>query len=108
MDYNRIVRPSTKVFAIVFAALYAVSFVLWWLDQSLVAGILVSAMLVIPPAILAWFILSLVLFIRAKKRGDDDLPALKHRMKTAVILLIFLAIMIALLFAFFACAISHM
>ena len=44
----------------------------------------------------------------AKKRGDDDLPALKHRLKTSVILLIFLGIMIALLFAFFACAISHM
>ena len=108
MDQNRIVRPSTKTFTIIFAALYAVSFVLWWLDQGLVAGILVSAMLVIPPAILTWFVLSLVLYIRAKKRGNDDLPALKHRLKTSVILLIFLAVMIALLFAFFACAISHM
>ena len=71
-------------------------------------GLLIATALLLPVAIPTWFILSLVLFLRAKKRGDDDLPALKHRLKTSVVLLIFLAVMIALLFAFFACAISHM
>ncbi len=108
MDQNRIVRPSTKVFAIVFAALYAVITVVGTVGYSIWNGLLIATALLLPLAILTWFILSLVLFLRAKKRGDDDLPALKHRLKTSVILMIFLVIMTALLFAFFACAISHM
>ena len=108
MEQNRIIRLSTKVFAIVFAVLYAVITVVGTVGYSVWNGLLIATALILPTAIPTWFILSLVLFFRAKKRGDDDLPALKHRLKTSVILLIFLGIMIALLFAFFACAISHM
>ena len=108
MDANRIVRTSTKIFAIIFAVLYAAITVVGTVGYSIWNGLFNATALLLPVAILTWFILSLVLFLRAKKRGDDDLPALKHRLKTSVVLMIFLAIMIALLFAFFACAISHM
>ena len=108
MEQNRIIRLSTKIFAIVFAVLYAAITVVGTVGYSIWNGLLIATALLLPVAIPTWFILSLVLFLRAKKRGNDDLPALKHRLKTSVILLIFLAIMIALLFAFFACAISHM
>lgn len=108
MSYNRIVRTSTKIFAIVFAVLYAAITVVGTVWYNIWNGLFNATALTLPTAIPTWFVLSLVLFLRAKKRGDDDLPALKHRLKTSVALLIFLAIMIALLFAFFACAISHM
>ena len=108
MDQNRIVRTSTKIFAIVFAVLYTAIIVVGTVGYSIWNGLLIATALILPTAIPTWFILSLILFLRAKRRGDDDLPALKHRLKTSVILLIFLGIMIALLFAFFACAISHM
>lgn len=108
MDQNRIIRRSTKIFAIIFAVLYTAITVVGSIGYSIWNGLLIATALLLPTAIPTWFILSLVLFFRAQKRGDDDLPALKHRLKTSVILLIFLGIMIALLFAFFACAISHM
>ena len=108
MDQNRIICPSTKMFAIVFAVLYTVITAVGTVGYSIWNGLLIATALILPSAIPTWFILSLILFLRAKKRSDDDLPALKHRLKTSVILLIFLGIMIALLFAFFACAISHM
>ena len=108
MEQNRIIRLSTKVFTIVFAVLYAAITVVGTIGYSIWNGLLIATALLLPVAIPTWFVLSLILFLRAKKRGDDDLPALKHRLKTSVILLIFLGIMIALLFAFFACAISHM
>ena len=108
MEQNRIIRLSTKVFAIIFAVLYTVITVMGTVGYSVWNGLLIATALILPVAIPTWFVLSLILFLRAKKRGDDDLPALKHRLKTSVVLLIFLAIMIALLFAFFACAISHM
>ena len=108
MYQNRIIRPSTKIFAIVFAVLYAAITVVGTVWYSIWNGLFNATALLLPLAIPAWFILSLVLFLRAKKRGDDDLPELKHRLKTAVVLLIFLAVMIALLMIFFACAISHM
>ncbi len=108
MDQNRIVRPSTKIFAMIFAVLYAGITVAGTVGYSIWNGLLIATALLLPVAILTWFVLSLILFLRAKKRGEDDLPALKHRLKTSVVLLIFLVITIALLFAFFACAISHM
>lgn len=108
MDQNRIVRTSTKIFAIVFAVLYAVITVVGTVGDSIWNGLFIATALLLPVAIPTWFILSLVLYLRAKKRGDDDLPALKHRLKIAISLLIFLAILIALLMVFFSCAISHM
>lgn len=108
MDANRIVRPSTKVFAAVFICLYTVIAFLWTLHINLISGLVWGAAFTLPVADLAWFVLSLILYLRAKKRGDEDLLDLKHRLRTAVILLIFLAVMIALLIAFFAYAISHM
>ena len=108
MEQNRIIRLSTKIFAIVFSVLYAAITVVGTVGYSIWNGLLIATALLLPVAIPTWFVLSLILYLRAKKRGDDDLPALKHRMRTAAILLIFLAVIIALLVAFFAYAISHM
>ena len=108
MEQNRIFRRSTKIFAIIFTVLYAAITVVGTIGYSIWYGLLIATALLLPVAIPTWFVLSLILYLRARKRGDDDLPALKHRLKTSVILLIFLAVTIALLFAFFACAISHM
>ena len=108
MDANRLVRPSTKIFTAVCIGLYTVIAFLWTLQISLAAGLAWAAVFTLPVADVAWFILSLVLYLRAKKRGDEDCLDLKHRLKISVILLIFLAVMIALLIAFFAYAISHM
>ena len=108
MDANRLVRPSTKIFAAVWIGLYTVIAFLWTLNISLTAGLVWAAVFTLPVADVAWFILSLVLYLRAKKRGDEDYFDLKHRLKISVFLLIFLAVMTALLIAFFAYAISHM
>ena len=108
MYQNRIVRLSTKIFAGIFAVLFAAITVVGTVWYSIWNGLFNATALLLLLAIPTWFILSLVLFLRAKKRGDDDLPELKHRLRTSVILLIFLAVMIALLMIFFACAISHM
>ena len=108
MEQNRVIRLSTKIFAAVFIVAYTVIAFLWTLNISFIAGLVWAAVFTLPAADVIWFILSLILYLRAKKRGNDDLPALKHRLKTSVILLIFLAVMIVLLIAFFAYAISHM
>lgn len=108
MSIAPVIRRSTSVFATVFISAYVAIAFVWMLEINLVSGLVWSAAITLPVADLAWFVLSLVLYFRAKKRGDGDLPALKHRLRTSVILLIFLAAMIALLIAFFAYAISHM
>ncbi len=108
MNRTPLVRKSTSVFIAVTVGAYAALVLLWTVTIDLITGLFLGVCVIIPAAILAWFILSLVLYHRAKKRGDDDLPQLRHRMKTAVILLIFLAVMIAALIGFFAFAIHHM
>jgi hypothetical protein len=108
MDNHRIIRKSTAVFATVFITIYVVIAFIWTLNINLVSGLVWSAAFTLPLADLTWFALSLVLYLRAKKRGDDDLPEMKARLKTSVILLAFLVVMIALLIAFFAYAIGHM
>ncbi len=108
MNRTPIIRPSSKVFAAVFITVYAVIAFVWTLEINLVSGLVWSAAITLPIADLTWFILSLVLYLRAKKQGDDDLPEMKVRLRTSVILMVFLIVMIALLIAFFAYAISHM
>ena len=108
MDNHRIIRKSTAIFATVFMVIYVVIAFIWTLEINLVSGLVWSAAFTLPIADLAWFILSLVLYLRAKKKGDSDLLEMKARLRTAVILLAFLVLMIALLIAFFAYAISHM
>lgn len=108
MDPDRIIRRSTSVFLAATVGVYAILAFIWTLTADLTTGLIFSAFVTIPAAILGWSILSLVLYLRAKKRGDNDLPDLRSRMRVATGLLIFLAVMIALLIAFFSCAISHM
>ena len=108
MNRPPIVRKSTTVFLAVTVGVFAALALLWTIIVDLTTGLFLAVCVIFPAGILAWFILSLVLYLRAKKQGDDDLPALRHRMKTALILLIFLAAMIVALICFFAYAIGHM
>lgn len=108
MDPYRIMRKSTSVFLAAILGAYAALALFWTVTVGLAAGLLLGACVVLPAAVLAWFILSLVLYLRAKKQGGDELLALKSRMRVATALLVFLIVLIALLVWFFAMAISHM
>ena len=101
-------RTSTTVFAAVVGGVFAVITLIWTIVYSLTAGLVFASALTLPPAVLGWFILSLVLYLVGKKRGDADLPALKSRLSVASGLLVFLLIVIAALVVFFAMAIMYM
>ena len=108
MNPNRLIRKSTSIFfAVILGAFLALALYMT-IASSLAWGLIFSTLVVFPGAVLGWFVLSLVLYLRAKKRQSDDLPDLKARMQTAIGLLVFLAVMIGLLIGFFAMAISHM
>ena len=108
MNPNRLIRKSTSIFIIVILGAFLALALYMTIASSLAWGLIFSTLVVFPGAVLGWFVLSLVLYLRAKKRQSDDLPDLKARMKTAIGLLVFLAVMIGLLIGFFAMAISHM
>ena len=99
---------STPIFISAVCTLFAVLTLVWTLMVDLTTGLFLAVFVTIPTAILGWFILSLILYLRGKRRGDEKVPALKSRLTVATVLLVFLAVMIALLFGFFALAISHM
>lgn len=108
MYQNKVTRQSTHIFVAVAVGVFVLLSLIWTIAVDLTTGLALGAFVTIPAAIVGWFILSLVLYLRAKKRGDDDLIALKSRLTAATVLLVFLVAMIALLIGFFAMAISHM
>lgn len=108
MYQNKVTRQSTHIFVAVAVGVFVLLSLIWTIAVDLTTGLVLGAFVTIPAAIVGWFILSLVLYLRAKKRGDDDLTALKSRLTAATVLLVFLVAMIALLIGFFAMAISHM
>ena len=101
-------RTSTTVFAAVVGLVFSVITLIWTIVYNLISGLVFATVLPLPPAVLGWFILSLVLYLVGKKRGDADLPALKSRLSVASGLLVFLLIVIAALVVFFAMAIMYM
>ena len=101
-------RTSTTVFAAVVGGVFAVITLIWTIVYSLTAGLVFASALTLPPAVLGWFILSLVLYLVGKKRGGEDVPALKSRLTVAAGLLVFLLAVIAVLVVFFAMAIMYM
>ena len=108
MYQNRITRRSTPIFAAAAVGLFVILGLVWTVAVDLTTGLFLAAIVTIPASVTGWFILSLVLYHRAKKHGDADLPALTHRLHVATGLFVFLLAMVALLFAFFAMAIGHM
>ena len=108
MNTNRVIRKSTVVFFAVVAAVFTALTLYGSIGVDLTTGIFLGGCVTIPTAILGWLVLSLVLYLRAKKQSSDDLPALKSRLQVAIALLVFLAIVIAALIGCFALAISHM
>lgn len=108
MYQNKVIRRSTHIFVAATVGVFVLLSLIWTIAVDLTTGLTLGAFVTIPAAIVGWFILSLVLYLRAKKRGDDDLIALKSRLTAATVLLVFLVAMIALLIGFFAMAISHM
>ena len=96
------------VFLAAILGAYAALALFWTVTVGLAEGLLLGACVVLPAAVLAWFILSLVLYLRAKKQGGAASVELRSRMRVATALLVFLIVLIALLVWFFAMAISHM
>ena len=99
---------STKIFLLAALILFLVQSVLWCFAAGLPANLLMACLGTLPPAILGWFILSLVLYLRAQKQASPDLPALKSRLTVATVLLGFLIAIITALVAIFAMAIAFM
>jgi hypothetical protein len=99
---------STKIFLQAALALFLVQSVLWIFAASLPANFLMACLGTLPPAVIGWFILSLVLYLRAQKQVSPDLPALKSRLIVASVLLGFLIAVVTALVAVFAMAIAFM
>ena len=78
------------------------------LGIDLAEALILPCILTIPAAIIGWFILSLVLYLRAQKQVSPDLPALKSRLTVASVLLGFLIAVVTALVAVFAMAIAFM
>ncbi len=108
MKKNRIMRPSTKIFGIVFAALLVIMSSIMVFFAGFEAAFFLSILFLIPAAITVWFILSVSLYVGAKKRKDEDLPSLKLRFIVASVLLALMVVLTTLLIGLFAMAIMFM
>ena len=108
MKKNRIMRPSTKNFVIVFAALFVILSSIMVFFAGVEAAFFLSILFLIPAAITVWFILSVSLYVDAKKREDEDLPSLKLRLIVASALFAATVLLSVLLVGFFAMAIMFM
>ena len=108
MYQNKVTRRSTHIFVAATVGIFVLLSLIWTIHIDLVTGLFLGVMVTIPTAILGWFILSLVLYLLAKKQEGDDVTALKSRLNVAGILLAFLVAVIAALFGFFAMAIHYM
>lgn len=108
MKQPGIISRSTSIFASVIVGLFIAVAFIQTVVTDLTTGLFTGAVVTIPAAVIGWFVLSLVLYCRAKKRGDIDLPERKSRMKVATALLLFLVAVILALIVFFAMAVSHM
>lgn len=75
---------------------------------NLAEALILPCILTIPAAIIGWFVLSFILYRRAKQCEDASLPALKTRLTVARILLGFLIAIIIALVAVFSMAIAFM
>ena len=108
MYQNKINRKSTSVFLYAVVGLFVALSLLWTIAEDLTTGLVLGMLVTIPSAIVAWFVLSLVLYLRAKKAGSPDLPSLSSRLTVASILLAFLIAVIVVLMVLFAMAIKYM
>lgn len=108
MNQYKITLLSTRIFTAVTVGLFALLAIIWTVAVDLTTALALATFVTLPAAIVGWFVLSLVLYRRSKRLGDKETPALKARLRTATVLLVFLAVVCALLVAFFAMAIGHM
>lgn len=105
---NKGIRKSTSIFFAVTVGFFIALSLMWTITVDLITGLVLGVFVTVPAAILGWFVLSLVLYLRSKRRDDADLPALTSRLTVAGILLVFLVGTTVALIGFFAMAISHM
>ena len=108
MKSNRLMRKSTAVFAAVVALSFVALSIAMMFSVSIPFVFAVAALYLLPPAITAWYILSLVLDRRAFHRESAEAPALKIRLTVATILLIFMLALMGLLIGFFVLAVMFM
>ena len=108
MDQNKIIRKSTSVFIAATVGLFAILSLLWTITVDLTTGLVLGMFVTVPSAIVAWFILSLVVYLQAKRKGSKDISALSLRLTVASVLLAFLLLIAVVLTVFFAMAIKYM
>ena len=101
-------HKSIPIFFASLGGLFLVLTVLWSFGSNIWFSAILALFVTLFVGIPGWFVLSLVLYLRAKKRGDDDLPVLKSRFTIAKTILVFWVIMLAALYGLFIMAISHM
>lgn len=102
------IRRSTAIFACVTAGMFVALAIYGAVTSGIAEGLLYGVLATIPAAVAGWFVLSLVMFIIAKKKGREDAPALKRRLWVAAGLVSFLLLLIAALMGVFALAIQYM
>ena len=108
MKPKRFMRRSTEIFAYGTVGLFVALALYGTVTSSIAEGLLYGVLATLPAAVVGWFVLSLVLFLVAKRKGHEDTPALKRRLWVAVALLAFLVLLIAALIGVFALAIQYM
>lgn len=101
-------HKSIPIFFAAAFGLFVVLALLWSTSMNLFTGLFLAMANTLALAMPGWFILSLVLYLRGKKRGDDDLPTLKVHLAVASAFLVLSAVTFALLVGFFALALTHM
>lgn len=101
-------HKSIPIFFASLGGLFLVLTVLWSFGSNIWFSAILALFVTLFVGIPGWFVLSLVLYLRAKKRGDAYLPVLKSRFTIAKTILVFWVIMLAALYGLFIMAISHM
>ena len=101
-------HKSIPIFFASLGGLFLVLTVLWSFGSNIWFSAILALFVTLFVGIPGWFVLSLVLYLRAKKRGDAYLPVLKSRFTIATTILAFWVIMLAALYGLFIMAISHM
>ncbi len=101
-------NKAVSIFFTTLATLFVALTLVWTILVDLTMGLFVGVLVMLPLGIVGWFILTLILYLRAKKRGSEDLPTIKTYFTVATTLVVFILAMMVLLVGFSIMAISHM
>ena len=101
-------NKAVSIFFGVLGILFLTLVVVWTILVDLTTALFLGLLVMLPLGIAGWFILTWILYARAKKLGSDDLPIIKTYFTVATTLVVFILAMIVLLVGFSIMAVSHM